>query len=79
MTLRLNPRMTGTERGCGHVQGTARTLFDCAGDPTHTSCLRGGHRQGVAVDGWLTMRVQVLSAGVARAGGRRVTLFDSAS
>ena len=32
MTLRLNPRVTGTDRSCGHVQGTARTLFDYAED-----------------------------------------------
>ena len=34
MTLRLNPRVTGTDRRCGHVQGTARTLFDYLGS-TH--------------------------------------------
>jgi hypothetical protein len=28
MTLRLNARVTGTDRSCGHVQGAARTLFD---------------------------------------------------
>ena len=31
MTLRLNARVTGTDRSCGHVQGTARTLFDYPG------------------------------------------------
>ncbi len=31
MTLRLNPQVTGTDRSCGHVQGTARTLFDSLG------------------------------------------------
>jgi hypothetical protein len=37
MTLRLNPRVTGTDRSCGHVQGTARTLFDSLGSTPYES------------------------------------------
>jgi hypothetical protein len=37
LTLRLEPGVTGTDRSCGHVEGTARPLFDYRADRRITS------------------------------------------
>jgi hypothetical protein len=45
ITLRLDPRVAGAGRRCGHLQGTARTLFDYAGDLGITSQPRNKERR----------------------------------